>query len=39
MVEVVVSRSGSCEPKIAKPRDNGFAVLNIKDVPAATMEA
>ena len=32
---VVVSKSGSCEPRIAKPKGKGAAVPKIKDVPAA----
>ena len=38
MVLVVVSISGSCEPRIAKPNDKGSPVPSIKDVPAAAIE-
>ena len=37
MVLSVVSKSGSCEPRIAKPNGNGAAVPKIKDVPAAAI--
>jgi len=39
MVEVVVSMSGSCEPRTAKPNAIGSAVPMTKDVPAAAMVA
>jgi hypothetical protein len=39
MVEVVVSKSGSCEPMIAKPKERGLAVPRIKDVPADAIAA
>jgi hypothetical protein len=34
MVEVVVSMSGSWEPRMAKPKARGLAVPRIKEVPA-----
>jgi hypothetical protein len=37
MVEVVVSRSGSCEPIMAKPKTRGLAVPKISEVPAAAI--
>lgn len=37
MVEVVVSMSGSCEPRTAKPNAIGSAVPKMRDVPAAAM--
>ena len=37
MVLSVVSKSGICEPRIAKPKDKGLAVPRIKDVPAAAI--
>jgi len=39
MVLVVVSMSGSWEPRTAKPNAIGSAVAMIKDVPAAAMVA
>jgi hypothetical protein len=33
MVEVVVSKSGSCEPMMAKPKAIGLAVPRIREVP------
>jgi hypothetical protein len=36
-VEVVVSRSGSCEPIMARPKGNGLAVPRIREVPAAAI--
>jgi hypothetical protein len=39
IVEVVVSMSGSWEPRTAKPNAIGSAVPNIRDVPAAAMRA
>lgn len=39
MVEVVVSMSGSWEPRTAKPNARGSAVPMIKDVPAAAIAA
>jgi hypothetical protein len=33
MVEVVVSRSGSCEPMTAKPKARGLVVPRIRGVP------
>jgi hypothetical protein len=37
-VLVVVSKSGSCEPRIARPKAKGLAVPKIRDVPAAAMK-
>jgi hypothetical protein len=39
MVLSVVSRSGSCEPRIAKPKGKGSAVPRIRDVPAVAIVA
>jgi hypothetical protein len=39
MVEVVVSKSGSCEPIIARPKGKGLAVPRIREVPAVAMVA
>jgi hypothetical protein len=39
MVEVVVSKSGSCEPRMARPKGKGLAVPRIREVPAVAMRA
>ena len=37
MVEVVVSKSGSCEPIMAKPKAKGLVVPRIREVPAVAI--